>query len=215
MGWVKMAQTHDMTDGRHYFLASWYFVLLWSNRWFFNSFTSNRIESRMYIDRLDFRSVYLCVTSLSIWDWWRKEGKNETHGLNRWMYVAWHSRRFSSFCHFVPECKSSAPNLMYISLCLHVALRVCLPKSPSDSHQLYGVVTVAAGAAAAVVVVIVVLSLYSMYAYIYEWNIFAWRSDFPFNFATYTCMHTERAPFQLPHLYTWHRKFSGSFPTHI
>lgn len=133
------------------------------------------------------------------------------------MYVAWHSRRFSSFCHFVPECKSTAPNLMYISLCLHVALRVCSPKSPSDSHQLHVVVTVAAAAAAAaaVVVVIVVLSLYSMYAYIYEWNIFAWRSDFPFNFATYTCMHTERAPFQLPHLYTWHRKFSGSFLAHI
>lgn len=60
-----------------------------------------------------------------------------------------------SFVH-TRTAKSSAPNLAYISLCLHVALRACLPKSPSSTSV-------------TVVVDVVVLSFYSTCAMCNIW----------------------------------------------
>lgn len=60
-----------------------------------------------------------------------------------------------SFVH-TRTANSSAPNLAYISLCLHVALRACLPKSPSSTSV-------------TVVVDVVVLSFYSTCAMCNIW----------------------------------------------
>lgn len=85
----------------------------------FNSFTLKRTE---YTSRvLLYHSQYSPYT---------------LHGRVLFMNVyTFVQRRSISVCHFVPELY--LVHVAYISLCLHVALRACLPKSPSDSHQLH------------------------------------------------------------------------------
>lgn len=147
----------------------------------FNSFTLERSE---YISRMvytvnslqpsAFYNVYLCIASFNLWN----DGKVR-ESVCVCVFV-WFSRRFSSVCHFVPEL--NLVHRIWRTLAYVCMLHYALAYQKALLIRI-GYIAIAAVAVGVAVVALSLYSMYAQYAYIYEWNIFAWGSDFPFIFA--------------------------------